>query len=438
MKKAITVLMIGIQLCASAQDTLKLDSSTKEEIVKSTALILKNKYVFPDIGKRMAEYITAQYYNDEYQSYSEVKALCTKLTSDLRTITNDKHLWIYYDPEEAREILADKKLLPKDEIKKIKEAYYEWYRRQNYGFQKTEILDGNIGYLKIDYFSNMNGAETCFGAMAFLANTDAIIIDLRDNGGGESIGSFLSSYFFSSDTILLGSVIYRDSTQNQSNWTLPYVPGKRMPDKVLYILTSSRTFSAAEGFTYNLQQLKRAIVVGETTKGGAHPIDVFIVKDNILAQVPIGRSYNPISKTNWEGIGVNPDIKTASDDAFNTAYVMALDSLIKRETDESTIFKLDWAKKGIAHYLKSIDLNEKELKEYAGQYGNKIIKILNKELYFLPGNQSDYKMIPLENDLFMLEGIDYIRLQFEKDKLGKITKLIVLYDDGSKQNNERK
>ena len=118
------------------------------------------------------------------------------------------------------------------------------------------------------------------------------------------------------------------------SWTLPYVPGKRLPNVGLYILTSARTFSAAEDFTYSLQQLKRAKVVGERTKGGAHPIDVLIVKNDILTQVSIGKSINPISKTNWEGVGVQPDVEVPAENAQTTAYLLALRGLLEKSTDE--------------------------------------------------------------------------------------------------------
>jgi hypothetical protein len=438
MKKTLILWIIIIQANVTAQEVLELDMKTKEEIVDSIASVMKEKYVFPDIGEKMADFINTQFKNGEYNSFTEVEPFCVQLTTDLRTIIVDKHLWIYYDPEESYEILADKNMLPEEEIRKVKERYHQWHKRQNYGFQKVEVLKGNIGYLKLNYFSKLDGAETCAGAMAILANTDAIIIDLRDNGGGENIGFLLSSYFFTTDRVLLGTVNFRDSTQNETLWTLPYIPGKRMPNTPLYILTSSRTFSAAESFTYNMQQLKRAVVVGETTKGGAHPIDVFIIKGNILAQVPIGSSYNPISKANWEGTGVIPDVLTTSDQALNAAYVMALDSLIKQETDKDIILKLDWEKKGAAYLSNPLFINEKTLEQYVGQYGNRIIMIKNNNLFFLPGNQSEYRMIPLEKDLFMIEGIDYFRIQFDEVINGRAKRLVIMYDDGFKQTSERK
>ncbi|MCF7920566.1 MAG: S41 family peptidase [Candidatus Cloacimonetes bacterium] len=313
---------------------LVIDALTKGDVVNRVAEIVRDVYVFHEIGEKMADFIIEQQAKGEYDNLNEIKPFCSKLTADLRTICNDKHIFVFYSPEEAHEVRADKGLLSAEEIALQKAAYKLWYERQNNGFQKVEILPGNIGYLKLNIFPHVHGAETCAHAMGFLAHANAIIIDLRDNGGGEGLGDFLSSYFFTPERVLLGGARFRDSSQNSESYTLPFVPGKRLPDIDLYILLSSRSFSAAEAFAYDLQQLKRAVIVGENSKGGAHPIDVLIVKGDILTQVPIGSSYNPISKTNWEGMGVTPDIKTTEEAALNTAHITALENVIKKTTDK--------------------------------------------------------------------------------------------------------
>jgi len=286
---------------------------------------MTEKYVDAEIGQDMARHVLSRHEEGAYDAAADVNSFCSALTSDLRSISNDNHLFVFYSPEEAREVAADKELLPEEEIEEIKKQAYESARRENFGFRKVEILDGNVGYLDLDFFSSIeNGADTAVAAMAFLSNVDAIIIDLRDNGGGSDMVSFLSSYFFTSEPVELTGTYFRESDSVMRSWTLPYVPGKRLPDVELYILTSSRTFSAAEDFAYTLQQLKRAVVVGEPTKGGAHPIDVLIVDGEILTQVSIGKSINPITKTNWEGVGVQPDHEVPSSEALAAAHRMAL------------------------------------------------------------------------------------------------------------------
>ena len=317
-------------------ETMKVDNDTKNEVIVKVAEFMKKHYVFSEIGEEMGEHIKKKHANLEYDSFTDVKDFCKRVTDDLREVSQDRHIFVFFSPEEAVEVAAIKGLLHEDEKKIIDGQMYENIRRVNFGFQRIEILNGNIGYLKIDYFPNVNdGAETCIGAMGFLSNADALIIDLRENGGGEGLMvDFLSSYFFTSEKVQLNGAYFRESDTTEESWTLPYVPGKRMPDTDLYILVSSRTFSAAEDFTYGLQQLKRSVVIGETTKGGAHPVDVLIVKGSILTQIPIGNSINPITNTNWEGVGVKPDISVSAEEALKTAYQLALKNLVKKTKDE--------------------------------------------------------------------------------------------------------
>ena len=339
MKKIIGIIGVVILLISNPgfSQELILNENDKKEIVFKVASIVKEKYLFEEVGEKMSKQVLSQFQMGQYDSLHQVKAFCSQLTSDLRAINNDKHLFVFYSPDEACEVKAYKKLLPENEINQINKSIYEAERRENFGFKKIEILNGNIGYFKLDYFSSPDiFDEKLIGVMNFLSNTDAIIIDLRDNGGGEG-SSLLSSYFLPKQEILLGSSCCRDTTQNTYSKTTLDIPGKRLTDIGLYILTSSNTFSAAEAFAYNMKSLNRAIIIGEKTKGGAHPIDVLIVTGDILMQIPICESYNPITKTNWEGVGVKPDIEASSETAFRKAHVIALKKLIENTTDN--VFK---------------------------------------------------------------------------------------------------
>jgi hypothetical protein len=340
--RLLAVLLI-LPIMGFPQDSPSIDSDTKGEVVQKVASIMKDKYVFSEIGENMAKHIIKQHEKGSYDSYTAVKPFCRKLTSDLRDICHDKHIFVFYSPEEAREVAARNNLLPNEEIKKINEAFLKRAKRGNFGFSKIEILKGNIGYMNLNWFSGSKGAcDTANNVMGFLSNTDAIIIDLRNNiGGGGDVLRLLASYFFNSGKMPLTGVYYRSTDRIEKVWTLEHVPGRRRPDVDLYILTSSRTFSAAEDFCYSLKALKRATVIGEKTKGGAHPVDVIIVKGNILTQISIGNSYNPITKTNWEGVGVNPDIETAAEDALKTAHLVALERIKGKTSDNAYKKKLE-------------------------------------------------------------------------------------------------
>jgi len=333
-----------------AQGTLKLDVDTKKEVVNKVADFMRDYYVFPEIGEKMGAYIKTKHSSGDYNSYNDVKEFCKRVTADLREICHDRHIFVFYSPEEAREVAARKNLLPAEEIEKMNKMDFEMDRRANFGFSKVEILAGNIGYLDLNYFSASNFAcETAVGAMRFLSCSDAIIIDLRSNGGGGGggVGPVLASYFFNGERVQLSGAYFRSTGTIEQSWTLPFVPGKRMPDIDLYILTSSRTFSAAEDFSYSLKHLKRAVIVGESTKGGAHPVDVIIVKGSILTQISIGNSVNPITNSNWEGVGVKPDIEVPAEKALETAHLLALKKLLKNATDEALKQKLRSLIKGM-------------------------------------------------------------------------------------------
>ena len=138
--------------------------------------------------------------------------------------------------------------------------------------------------------------------------------------------ALISTYLFDEPTHL-NDIWERKDNSTQQYWTLPYVPGKRLNDKPVYVLTSKLTFSGAEEFSYNLKNLKRATIVGETTGGGAHPVAGHRVDDHFMIGVPFARAINPISKTNWEGTGVEPDVKVPAVEALTTAEKLAHEKL---------------------------------------------------------------------------------------------------------------
>jgi C-terminal processing protease CtpA/Prc len=201
----------------------------------------------------------------------------------------------------------------------------------NCGFEKVEHLSGNVGYLKFNFFAD---PEICGGtavaAMNFLANVEALIVDLRQNGGGDpKMVALVSTYLFATPTHL-NDLWERKSGETQQYWTLPYVPGKRLPTVPVFVLTSHRTFSGGEEFTNNLKVLRRATIVGEVTGGGAHPVAGHRIDDRFTIGVPFARAINPTTKTNWEGVGVEPDVKVPAAEALTTAQALAAKELAVR------------------------------------------------------------------------------------------------------------
>jgi tetratricopeptide (TPR) repeat protein len=197
-------------------------------------------------------------------------------------------------------------------------------RAENYGFERVERLEGNVGYLKFNYFGPIDRVrETAAAAMRMLAGADAIIFDLRENGGGspETV-RFICSYLFGERTHL-NSLYWREGDRTEEFWTLEDLPSERMPDVPVFVLTSNRTFSGAEEFAYNLRTRDRATLVGETTGGGANPGGGYPLPGGLMIFVPEGRAINPVTGTNWEGVGVVPHVEAPAAQALDVALPLA-------------------------------------------------------------------------------------------------------------------
>ncbi|HXG92323.1 MAG TPA: S41 family peptidase [Blastocatellia bacterium] len=311
---------------------MTVDPQTRTQVIEGVLKQLNDFYVFPETAKKMEQAIRERMQKKEYDQITSARQLASILTDHLQQVSHDKHLRVGYSAEPIRRENEQQEPSPA-EI----EQFNTFMKRANYGFEKIERLPGNVGYLELRGFMDARLAgETAATAMSFLANADALIIDLRRNGGGDpAMVALISSYLFGAEPVHLNDLYWREGDTTHQWWTLPYVPGKRFGDKKpVYILTSRRTFSAAEEFTYNLKNLKRATIVGETTGGGAHPGGMRRVNEHFSVWVPSGRAINPISKTNWEGTGVKPDVEVPADQALKIAHVSVLKNLIETQTDE--------------------------------------------------------------------------------------------------------
>jgi hypothetical protein len=281
----------------------------------------------------MEQAIRARQKRGEYDSIVSGRQLAQALTEHLRAVSKDKHLGVNYSPqllppEPSSGPPTDQP--PADEQAR-RERQHAFAARQNFGFARLERLTGNVGYLDLRGFMPPEIAgETTTAAMTFLAGCDAVIFDMRQNGGGHPAGvAYITSYLFGPQPVHLNDFYHRPTNQTTPSWTLAYVPGKRLTNKDVYVLTSQRTFSGAEEFTYNLKHLKRATIVGETTGGGAHLVAGKRINDRFMIGVPSGRPINAVTKGNWEGTGVEPDVKVPADRALQTAHLLALEKVEK-------------------------------------------------------------------------------------------------------------
>jgi hypothetical protein len=294
----------------------KIDGAERQRAIDGAAAMLNEFYVFPETAKKMEEAIRARQKAGEYDSITNGDAFAEKLTADLREVSHDKHLGVNFSPA----------VLPSGPPPGGQDlvAMRRQLERVNCGFEKAERLPPNIGYLKFNMFANPEiCGPTASAAMNFLGNVDALIIDLRENGGGDpKMVAYISSYLFDERTHL-NDLYNRKENKTEEFWTSTDVPGKRLGSKPVFVLTAKRTFSGAEEFTYNLKNLKRATIIGETTGGGAHPVSGHRIDDHFMIGVPFARAINPISKTNWEGTGVEPDVKVPAAEALEVAKKLA-------------------------------------------------------------------------------------------------------------------
>ena len=260
----VTVFSISAQDQNNPSDQ-ELDVSTRSAVIESVIKRFNQSYIFPDIAQAIERSVRERISKGEYNKITSPSVLAQTLTANLREVSKDTHVEVVY---------SEKPLPPMNEIEKAetvaeREKRRRSYARINNGFLKVERLPGNIGFLDIDLFVDPAFAgNSATAAMNFLANTDALIVDLRycPGGNGEMV-TLISGYFFA-DSIHLGDYYQREDDLTKQSWTSPFVAGQRYLNKDVYILTSKRTHSAAEAFAYNLQNLKRATIVGETTRGG--------------------------------------------------------------------------------------------------------------------------------------------------------------------------
>jgi len=400
-----------------------------ENTINKISSLMNKNYIFPDAAKKMGDYLKSQYNAGAYSTIDDPMKFSEQLTKDLQSISNDKHIRVRFSPEDAKRIAEQQKkgFDPDDE-----KHWNEMMRKENFGFRKVERLGGNIGYIDLRNFASPDYAkETIADAMGFVANTDALIFDMRFNGGGDPAGvQLICSYLFGDKPVHLNDLYYRPNDETKEYWTLKKVDGVKMPDVPVYVLTSGFTFSGAEEFSYNLKNLKRATLVGETTGGGAHPGGMMPVNDDFVVFIPTGRAINPITKTNWEGTGVTPDVFIKSELALEKAQMLALEKLSAGTTNEQLKNTYRWMIGSLEAVMNAPAIDEQKLKSYAGIYEDRTITYEGGKLYYQRRGRQKYQMTPMSEDTFMFKDIDYFRLKFVKDSDGKITEVNGLYDNG--------
>ncbi|MBE9139663.1 S41 family peptidase [Nodosilinea sp. LEGE 07088] len=307
-------------------DDMALDTGATEAVLAALVAQL-DAYVFPAVAEKIQHDIEQRLEAGGYSDITGGQQLADTLTAQLQQLSGDRNLRLHFSPaplphlEVAAEPTAEEL-----------ERQYQASRRRNFDLNRVERLAGNIGYIQMFSFEPPEFVgDALAAAMTLVAHTEALIFDLRHSqGGSPSTVALLCSYLFAAHPpIHLNDLYWSETDATHQWWTVPYVPGQRYLDKPVFVLTSPETVSAAEEFAYNLQALKRAAVVGETTRGGANPGRGFRLHDHFWVFMPTGQAINPITGSNWDGTGVIPNVKVPMETAFDTAHLMALNHLLE-------------------------------------------------------------------------------------------------------------
>ncbi|MDP2386832.1 MAG: S41 family peptidase [Bacteroidota bacterium] len=431
----------------------KMNPKEIKLLVDSLSKALNRLYVFPEKATLMINAVNKQYKSGAYNKISNRFELSMQIHKDLQQAHKDGHLSIMYEPEFAKDIET-----PRTDSM-LKEGY-NWMlkraREDNFAFKKTEILQGNIGYVRWDGFMEFvdESKATLNSAFQFVSNCKAVIIDMRYNGGGSPEMVLQTQNYFFNEKASMNHIIGR-SLDTAKRYTDPSKTDFKL-NMPVYILTSHGTFSGAEDFTYGLKYTKRAIVVGDTTGGGAHPTGSFSIGQGFVVNIPTHRSSNEVTKTDWEGTGVWPDIAVPSEQALTKAHVLILTQLIAKTSDEREKYLLQWNMNTLENKIllseqlkkETIKIAKEGLAKYCGDYipansGAPLLpmSIILKGDYIcrhLNNGSEDIRIVPVSATKFIYDDETGRAITFTLDKDGVATDLILSRPDGVYTLNKKK
>lgn len=403
-----------------------VDAQKQAAIIDSVVAAYSRHYLFPDAVAKIENALHERQAAGAYSNASLLADFLIALEEDLGKVTGDKHAYVIPTKDRLPNIFVLDSLTPDEREKAVRKSAYT-----NNGFYKLERLDGNVGYIDLRQFCHPSyAAGTAIAAMSFLSHCDAIIFDLRQNGGGDGeMGNMLSTYFFRSQEHL-NDMVYADRVKQ--DWTDSHVSGAKLPDVPLYILMSARSFSAAEGFTFGLQNRKRAVVVGEKTRGGGHQIEsVFYPELHITVCVPTCEARNPQTGATFEAIGIIPDMAVPEARALDVAYADALGRILETTTDADKRTAIVWLKETTEALEHPADVDKKTLQKYAGKYGIRTVTLENGQLCYQREEAPKYTLVPMSDDTFVIGNNRDFRVRFVMDSHGRAKELVGLYADGT-------
>lgn len=429
MKRAARIGLFAACAAALAAQAPALGPEERQQVTILLGQTLRQHWVFPDAGRKLEEALLQKLRAGAYDGFKEPAAFADAITRDVVSITQDRHFHLFFDPDSVK---AQRAVPDSAAAKAARDQELKEDQEFNFGFQEVRILEGNVGYIRLDGFSELaSAADTAAAAMAMVSHTDALILDLRRNHGGYTDTlQFLASYAFEGDPTLLYTEHSREGGSEVLTQysTLPYVPGARRPGRPLYILTSSYSFSAAEALPYYLKNRKKAVVVGEVSGGGAHPWTGYAVGERFFTHIPTSRTPDPITGTDWEGVGVQPDIEVPASQALDTAHLKAVEALAAGAADKQRFLWAIPAIRARQHPVPQLDAAA--LQRYAGAYGDRSLEVKAGQLVYEAPARQHLELVPMEAGLFRCEGVPDIRIRIDLEN-GAVAGLTLLYADGN-------
>lgn len=391
----------------------QLTAVEKEQVIDSICMTLENHYVLPEVGGNLARHLKVEARSASMGVLRDPEAFADTLTQLLYRNSQDHHFRVIFDPSWVNDSRSS--LTAEDSLALRKERALR-FREVNYGFREIRNMDGNIGYLKLTCFADPVAAgPATVAAMNSLSGSDALIIDIRDNGGG-----------FRESTELIASYLFDENKA----FTLPYVPGSRMTGIPVYLLINRYSYSAAEGFAQMLKLHHRATLVGENTGGAAHGIARFVLSDRFYIVMPVTRP-----QPDWEGVGIEPDIRVDPADALHAARVSLLQELARLYPDRKAEYQ--WLLEDEQVAATPVAVGDKEMKACTGSYGQYSIYMQDHRLYYHRTGDQPYRLLPMGERLYRFVDTDDIRIRFIMHR-GKIDQLTILYKDGGSKTVDKK
>jgi len=413
-----------------AQDAV--DPAARDAAVEALAQVIEDEFFDANRAATIAAGMRTAEDEGVFDDAVTAQALAEALTAHLHA--QDRHFSVRYIGQEAaaaalaRQASNDGEARDAADDRRVADM-----ARRNFAFDRVEVLPGNIGYIEFSGFAPISAAEaTARAALEFVTHTDAVIVDLRRNGGGDpTMVQYLVSHFLEpGGETLINTFVSRDYEYPNQMWSLPSHPVGNRPDVPVYVLTSGDTASAGEGFSYHLQAMERATLIGETTYGAGNPGGVQIVPEGYGVFVSTGSARNPITGTNWEGTGVTPDIAVPADEALDRALLEAYGVLLPLAADEDRRRQLGWMLEALEVAQTPVVLSETELAGYAGDFGPRDIWVEGGELVYQREGRDPVQLIALGEHRFKFVDDDDYRIVFQMDRRGQAEGLELQLLDG--------